>query len=229
MKRRRCIQGPDHEAGGDVAMTRREAKSRAVISSANCPITWRSRPKRCEASRIVKVTFGAAAALSVAPLTYSLRRDDSDLVVFCFAEPEGAEAFAKRFGWEQLATCRTAVTLETRRPPNALFRTNGRWWPNRLISRDKFRPAFRHSYWRFVMKSMRAGSPLQIPSGSIEQTGTPPSIGYRGPPWVRWAQPCTVGGQATRGPVNAARGLSHSQCSRPFATSQAQAEATKAA
>jgi hypothetical protein len=75
MKRRRCIQGPDHEAGGDVAMTRREAKSRAVISSANCPITWRSRPKRCEASRIVKVTFGAAAALSVAPLTYSLRRD----------------------------------------------------------------------------------------------------------------------------------------------------------
>jgi hypothetical protein len=105
MKRRRCIQGPDHEAGGDVAMTRREAKSRAVISSANCPITWRSRPKRCEASRIVKVTFGAAAALSVAPLTYSLRRDDGDLVVFCFAEPEGAEAFAKRFGWEQLATC----------------------------------------------------------------------------------------------------------------------------
>jgi hypothetical protein len=35
---------------------------------------------------------------------------------------------------------------------NASFRTNGRRWPNRLISRDKFRPDFRHSYWRFVMK-----------------------------------------------------------------------------
>jgi hypothetical protein len=35
-----------------------------------------------------------------------MHHDDSDVEVFCFSEPEEAEAFAKRFAGERLLTIR---------------------------------------------------------------------------------------------------------------------------
>jgi hypothetical protein len=53
-----------------------------------------------------ELVHSVAASLSAAPLTYFLRRDDRDFVVFCFARSEDAGAFCARFGGERLSETR---------------------------------------------------------------------------------------------------------------------------
>jgi hypothetical protein len=53
-----------------------------------------------------KIVHSAAAALSASPLTYHVRRDGLDYVVFCFTKREEAETFRERFGGKRLSVTR---------------------------------------------------------------------------------------------------------------------------
>jgi hypothetical protein len=53
-----------------------------------------------------QIVWSFAETLSAAPRPYSLRRDDAELVVFCFTKPEDADAFCEQFGGERLPVTR---------------------------------------------------------------------------------------------------------------------------
>jgi hypothetical protein len=53
-----------------------------------------------------EIVWCFAAIPSGAPRPYSLRRGDSDFVVFCFTKPEDADAFCQRFDGERLPETR---------------------------------------------------------------------------------------------------------------------------
>jgi len=57
---------------------------------------------KVQGNRNYDAMYGFAEASSVAPRTFSMRRDDLDFVVFCFAKPEDAEAFCGQFGVERM-------------------------------------------------------------------------------------------------------------------------------
>ena len=98
-----------HQAARGAGMTRRKGEVDRARLGRQWPITLAvGKVRGLKNSEIVR---GFADKLSVAPLTYSLRRGDANFVVFCFAKPEDADAFATRFDGERLLIAQCSIRI----------------------------------------------------------------------------------------------------------------------
>jgi hypothetical protein len=64
-------------------------------------------PRRCPADKVTGKGYDAVHAfadtLPVGPRTYGFQGDDTDRVVFCFANPTDADLFRERYNGERVS------------------------------------------------------------------------------------------------------------------------------
>jgi hypothetical protein len=91
---------------GGAAMTRRKGEISLCEIKRKWPHHVALSADKVRGVRNSEILWSFAAPLSAGPRPYSLRRDDGDLVVFCFAKLEDADMFSERFGGERLPEAR---------------------------------------------------------------------------------------------------------------------------
>ncbi len=130
-----------------------------------------------------------AADLSAAQLTYSVCRDDRDFVVFCFAKPEDAEAFAERLDGERLPTGSALLERSVVQDERKVVRSRRRisaavsgWPPLCSYRRASFRLPCSCTVGGVISRSDDLGICLLLRSGAsaAERRASQTECGHRG-------------------------------------------------